>query len=230
LGTDIEVGIPWRAHHSRLESYERTCDWYTTHGFDVIAGEDPEFGERPFNISAARNFLVREHMKSDVMILSDADTLPEKGALLEAIDGAYRDGLVHLPYHLYRDDAGTFTQGATSGIFVFTRSAYEATNGFDPRFEGWGYEDSAWRLAHLTLAGPIPRSRGTVTAASHAPASRSQVSPNAALYGLYQAAYGSPERMAELCKHERLKPETHQDRTARRIARQNSHRPLGARL
>jgi hypothetical protein len=231
LDTRVQVGIPWRPQPSRLKAFRDVGDWYGFRGYQVIAGEHPHYADGPFNLSAARNWLARVGMTSEVMVLSDADTLVDEFALEEAIEAARVDGLVHLPYHLYRDDEGVYTPGATSGVFVFTRAAFESTNGFDPRFEGWGYEDASWRLAHLTLNGPIPRHRGVAVAMSHAPASRSQVATNRSLHKLYQNAYGNLDAMTELVKHESLKAETHQERTARRIEvdkRRRMSRPYGA--
>jgi hypothetical protein len=227
--TRIQVGIPWRPHPSRIDGFANTFGWYQEHGFSVVVGEDPAHESERFNLSATRNWLAREKLTSDVFVISDADTIPELGALEEAVAGARADGLAHLPYHLYQNEEG-FIPDATSGVYVFTRAAFEATNGFDPRFIGWGYEDRAWRLANLTLHGPIVRHAGLAIAAGHDAAERDRVSPNRDLYKLYERAYGDVTAMLELVKHAQLRPETHQDRTARILERRAMRsRPLGAR-
>jgi hypothetical protein len=228
--TRIQVGIPWRPEPSRIDAFAETFNWYQTHGFSVVTGEFTDRVETRFNLSATRNHLIRDVLTSDVMVISDADTIPELEPLLAAIEGARADGLVHLPYHLYLDGEGHYVPGATSGVYVGTRRAFEATNGFDPRFVGWGYEDAAWRLAHLTLNGPIPRHRGVATAAGHDAAPRDRVSPNREIYRLYEKAYGDVTEMLEVVKHVSLRQETHQDRTARILERRAQRtRPLGAR-
>jgi hypothetical protein len=196
----VQIGIPWRPAPDREDAFIDTCHWYESHDFEVVYGESPKrsVAERPFNLAKARNHLVRNVMTADVMVLSDADTIPEYFPLMEAIAAASADDLVHLPYHLYLDGDGQYIPGATSGVYVFTRRAWESTNGQDERFEGWGYEDSAWRLAHLTLNGRIPRHEGLVQASSHAPASRARLSLNRNRYREYQEAYGHVDRMQHL--------------------------------
>lgn len=178
----------------------RTLKQYTDWGFEVHSAESPAHAApAPFNLAAARNHLVRGPLAgADVMILSDADTLPDRNSLEAAIYGASYDGFVHLPYHLYRDEHGTFVDGATSGVYVFEPAAWEATNGQDEKFNGWGYEDAAWRLAHLTLRGPVVPHRGTVVAAGHDPAPRDHVAANRRRYRLYQEAFGDPVAMQDL--------------------------------
>lgn len=171
-----------------------TSQWYRDRGFEVLFGEDPAHAHGPFNSAATRNWLM-QHMTANVKVLSDADTVPEEGALFAAMEAAAVDGLMHLPYHLYRDSADVYTFGASSGIFVGTQAAWDSTNGQDELFNGWGFEDSAWRLAHLTLNGPIPRHRGVATAAVHELASRDQLSTNRKRFAQYQIAYGKPELM-----------------------------------
>ena len=232
MGTRVQVGIPWREEPSRLEAFYRVRDWYESHGLEVVAAESPRHRNGPFNIAAARNHLVRNLLTSDVMVLSDGDTLPQVEPLLEALAGALADNLVHLPYHLYRDDTGVYTPGACSGVLVTTRDGWEATNGQDERFRGWGYEDSAWKLAHLTLSGPIMRHRGTVTAATHSLAPRSTLAANHALFRQYQAAYGQVDRMTQLVNGAivALSPQNQRAAAAREAnaRRRFSSRPHGA--
>jgi hypothetical protein len=40
-----------------------------------------------------------------------------------------------------------------SGTVVMSALAFKALNGWDERFEGWGYEDDAFREAHLKVMG-----------------------------------------------------------------------------
>jgi hypothetical protein len=222
--TKIQVGIPWRPTGDRVAAMVETVKWYEDRGFEVHLADS---ADRRFNLPATRNQLVRQSLTSEVMVLSDADTTPELDTLLEAIEAARSDNLVHLPYHLYRSlsDGGAFVANASSGIYVFTRAAWDSTNGQDARFEGWGYEDTAWMLAHLTLNGPVPRHHGTATAAAHLPAPRDKISDNLRLFAQYQAAYGVPERMWSVVNHEA-------EMEATREAARNGgvrNRPLGAR-
>lgn len=196
----MKVGIPWRPGPGRIEQFNATVAWWQYHGFEVLFGEDPRFASGPFNIAAARNWLVDAMGDEPILVLCDADTTPEIDAVNEAIFGTRTDGLVHLPYHLYRalGHDGSFIPSAVSGVMVFTRAVWEATNGQDERFTGWGYEDTAWALAVTTLVGPIIHHRGIATAAAHAPAPRDGVGANVVMYRAYLEVYGKTAAMLAL--------------------------------
>lgn len=193
-GLGYQVGIPWRPQPSRMQAFEETRAWYMEHGFEVIAGQHPEHLEpKPFNIAAARNQLVSymagHARSSNVITLSDGDTIPSIGSLMQAINAA-QDGYVHLPYHLYIGANGKLVPGACSGVMVFTPQAWASTNGQDELFEGWGYEDSAWRLAHEVLNGPIIRHHGIVQASMHDTAAKHPLlTRNRQRYRMYLDAY-----------------------------------------
>lgn len=222
---EVMVGIPWRSQPTRVPAFEVTRRWWEERGFTVVTADTLHV---PFNLAAARNKLVRES-RAVVVVLCDADTVPEDEAIREAVYAAAADGLVHLPYHLYRTASGEFVDGAHSGVYVTTPAAWAKTNGQDEGFQGWGYEDNAWRLAHTTLVGPIPRHAGTVVAANHAPASRDHVSRNRARYRLYQDAYGNPERMQALVDGRGPVPLTpaEEAEAARQARRARMGKPLG---
>jgi hypothetical protein len=46
------------------------------------------------------------------------------------------------------------------GMWMWTRKAWEATGGVDPRFIGWGYGDDAWNVALESVFGPPPPTPG----------------------------------------------------------------------
>ncbi len=195
----VRVGIPWRETEDRLPAFEATKAWYERHGFEVFAADERK-PQLHFSIAAARNHLVRTIMpRSDVYILSDADTIPEWGALKEAVFDVIRGSQsVHLPYHLYRHERGEFIEGACSGILVFGPQVWWSLSGQDENFRGWGFEDTAFRFAHETLVGPMIRHKGTVIAASHADARRDRLSVNRRRFQYYRSAYGQPEVMRAL--------------------------------
>lgn len=196
----VRVGIPWRESPDRIPAFERTKSWYERHGLTVFAADE----KRPqlhFNIAAARNHLVKTVIpRSDVYILSDADTIPEWAPLKEAVLAvAHGSPYVHLPYNLYRHE-GTdgFVEGACSGVLVFSYETWAALAGQDEQFRGWGFEDTAFALAHETLLGPLQRHKGVATAASHIPARRDRTSVNRRRWTYYRAAYGDPVQMRAL--------------------------------
>lgn len=60
---------------------------------------------------------------------------------------------------LYRRPYRLFPGG---GIFATTPDAYHQAGGFDPRFVGWGGEDTSLACAYTTLVGPPARLEASV--------------------------------------------------------------------
>jgi hypothetical protein len=212
------VVIPWRPAPSRIPSFERLLAWY--------ARELPEFrietidsDDDVFVLARTRNLAVDGLAgPDDVIVINDADTLPEPGPLREAVAAARASGRVHLPYTAYHwlgpegsaelgagaapaDCSFVLVHGACSGVYVTTRRTWESHGGQDERFRGWGFEDAAWYLSHETLLGAPPvRHPGTVYALHHVAETRAgeQYDRNAALMERYRAASGDYDAMAAL--------------------------------
>ncbi len=212
------VVLPWRPSPSRLDAFERVRDWY--------ARMLPEFelrtldsGDEPFNLARCRNLAVAQLDDPDaVIVLGDADTLPEPEPLRAAVAAAAASGRVHLPYTAYHWLGATgsaqfaagvplaecdfeLVRGACSGVYVTTRRTWESHGGQDERFRGWGFEDAAWFQAHSTLFGEPPRRHeGRVYALHHVAAERAgeQYEANAAHMERYRAASDDPAAMAAL--------------------------------
>lgn len=214
----IDVVIPWRSAPSRLEPFQRVWDWYATN-LPEARLRTVDTDDDVFVLAACRNEAVRTAPEGTVIVLSDADTLPEIEPLRRAIDAARTSGLVHLPYTEYRWLGGTgsaqyadgvpledceveqVVRGACSGVYVTTADAWWAHGGQDEGFRGWGFEDAAWYLAHETLLGEPPRRHdGRVYALHHAPETRAGTGydANAARMERYRAAAGDPAAMREL--------------------------------
>jgi hypothetical protein len=212
------VVIPWRPAPSRVDAFERLLAWYER--------ELPEFrietidsDDDVFVLARTRNLAVAGLAHPDeVIVINDADTLPEPEALREAVAAAPGSGRVHLPYDSYHwlgaegssefasgtapaDCSYVLVNGACSGVYVTTRRTWEAHGGQDERFRGWGFEDAAWYLAHETLRGAPPqRHHGRVYALHHVGEQRAgaQYDRNAALMERYRAAAGDPAAMSRL--------------------------------
>lgn len=208
MGTDLRVlvAIPWRPQPSRMDAHEATVARYREllPGAEIV---DVDTNHEPFCLAACRNEGVRlaEESGADVVVLGDADTLPEREPLLAAIEGAAASGLVHLPYTSYRSlrSRGTreyrlgkplrrcdhFTvPGACSGVYVAAPATWRACGGQDERFRGWGMEDVAWLVAHRALLGGEPvRHEGFVYSLTHESARKDgpQYDANVALLGRY---------------------------------------------
>jgi hypothetical protein len=201
-----------------MAAFEATRAWYRANLPEATV-QTVDSGDVPFNLARCRNVgMAAVASPDEVVIIGDADTIPEIGPLLEAIRDAAADGLVHLPYDHYQwlGAAGTasffegtdlpaidatLVIGACSGVYVTTARTWATHGGQDERFRGWGFEDSAWYAAHTTLLGTPPaRHRGNVYALHHETQLREgeQYEANAALRERYREAEASPEAMRAL--------------------------------
>src|SRR5215204_6586800 len=128
------VVVPWRPTTSRVPAFEFLLDWY--------ARLLPEFTVRTidtdddeFVLAACRNRAIAEVDPDEVVVICDADTLPEPWPLRAAVAAARTSGLVHLPYTQYRwlgatgdiqlragvpaeDCVHDLVVGACSGVYV----------------------------------------------------------------------------------------------------------------
>lgn len=211
--------IPWRPQPHRVYAHDLTTARYKAllPDADII---DVDTDHEPFCLAACRNKGVRyaDTHRYDVVVLADADTLPEQRPLLEAIEQARYSRLVHLPYTVYRsmraDGTAQFlhgtplqdcnhlvVDGACSGVYVTTPSTWWSHGGQDERFLGWGGEDAAWHAAHTTLLGADPvRHAGRVYALHHEAQAKQgdQHSANFALVYRYHQAQHDPAAMRAL--------------------------------
>lgn len=173
----------------------------------------------PFSRARVRNEAVRR-AGSGVVVLCDADTLPEEHALTAAIAGAAQDGRLHLPYTRYRalSPEGTLAVYARGidpmdapvedesrrpigGVWVISTDAWWRAGGMDETFKGWGFEDDSFHTAANILLGQTVRHEGTITHLHHTPAANLQ-SPeyrrNRSRFQQYVRARRSPEQMRTL--------------------------------
>ncbi|KAA9105034.1 galactosyltransferase-related protein [Microbacterium rhizomatis] len=215
----ISVVIPWRPAPSRIDAFERVTDWYAQNLPEATV-TTIDTDDDVFVLSRCRNLAIAAVADPDeVIVVGDADTIPEREPLLAAVRAAATSGLVHLPYTQYRwlgpegsaqfaagtpliDCAvGQFVEGACSGVYVTTRRTWERHGGQDERFRGWGFEDAAWYRAHTTLLGAPPaRHDGRVYALHHVGEVRAGTGyeRNAALMERYRDAEGDAAAMAAL--------------------------------
>ena len=214
----LSVLVPWRPQPSRLEAFEALTGWYARHLPEAVI-HTFDTDDELFNLSACRNVAISSiDDENEVVVINDADTVPELAPLLAAVEDASCSGLVHLPYDRYhwlgRSGTAQFLAGtepadcdyelvigARSGVYVTTPATWWSHGGQDERFRGWGFEDAAWYVAHETLLGEAPRRHhGAVYALHHETQLREgpQYDLNAALMDRYNDAASSREQMAQL--------------------------------
>jgi glycosyltransferase involved in cell wall biosynthesis len=185
----IGVVIPWRSQPSRVPAFNAVVKWYE----ENLPDAKIYYADHPGDVwlpSASRNDGVRmaEADGVDVIVMSDADTIPQISPLKEAIQGAYEDNLIHNPYNRYRmlGDLGTSQHlegnvaldkcshtswdSACSGTNVFTPAAWWKLGGMDEKFKQWGYEDTAMHVAHRIINRvDYVKHKGIAFAMGHAP-------------------------------------------------------------
>ena len=216
--TKVTVAVPFRAgaldreiHAEYVSARLREMVPDATHLVVDVEGE--------FSRARVRNEAVRL-AGSGVVVLCDADTLPEEHALTAAIEGAAQDGRLHLPYTRYRalSPEGTLAVYARGvhpgdapvedesrrpigGVWVISTDAWWRAGGMDETFKGWGFEDDSFFTAANVLLGQTVRHEGTITHLHHKPAANLQ-SPeyrrNRARFQQYVRARRSPEQMRTL--------------------------------
>lgn len=211
----VAVVIPWRpgtpernAHHEHVRAHLAALLPDAIH-------LDVDSGHTPFSRAGSRNEGVRlaQIAGADIVVICDADTLPEAEPLHAAIEAA-TDGVLHLPYTWYRGLSETGTtqylagrpatncltdlehQWATGGVLVVQPEAWWAAGGMDERFVAYGFEDAAYRIAADALLGPTVRHHGTITHLWH-PSEVGHGSPqhvaNGQLCQRYVDATGNPD-------------------------------------
>lgn len=183
-----------------------------------------------FNRSASRNAAVAI-ADTRYLVIADADTICPPSALVQAFD--YIDAQLPyaswvLPYgnknyynltkectdnilnngvkqQLPPEDLLIYDHKLQSwaGILCMTKSAFDAVEGYDERFIGWGYEDNSFRLCMDTLWSPHARIDSYCVHLWHdAPEEKRFNQPdiqhNKRLYDKYFSAFGSRSAMKNL--------------------------------
>jgi hypothetical protein len=183
----IYVVIPWKHQNSRLRAYEMVKDWYEKNlpEATVVSLTYSEVNWLP---SHTRNLGVRlaEGNRADIVILNDADTIPDGvETLRKTINAAMSDNFIHNPYHEYRfynlENTNKYfngtpfihcqfriEHGSNAGIWVFKPSSWWLLGGMDEKFEKWGYEDTAFEYVHKLVHGiPLVKHTGYIHAFDH---------------------------------------------------------------
>lgn len=216
-GLNVTVCVPFRGgaldREIHAEYVAARLAKMVPHAEHMVVDVDGEFSR-----ARVRNEAVRRAGKG-VVVLCDADTLPEPGPLRDAIAGA-ADGRLHLPYTRYRalSPEGTlavYARGADplhapvteesmrpiGGVWVISVDAWWAAGGMDEAFVGWGFEDDAFFTAANTLLGDTVRHEGVITHLHHTPAANTrtaQYRQNQARHQQYVRARRAPGQMRSL--------------------------------
>ena len=106
----IGLVIPWRPSPDRMKAIAKVLTWYEEQFPDIeifFADRDGEYWQH----SASRNDGVKQAQEAhcNIIIMNDADTIPEYESLISAITAAKSDRFIHNPYTIckYLDDKTT---------------------------------------------------------------------------------------------------------------------------
>ena len=175
----LGIVVPWRARPTRIKAFGLTVNRLMDQFPDsAVYYADKE--DEIFNVSGSRNQGCLSAIKDgcDMLLVVDADTLLDKKSIDEAIAGAVEDECVYMPFAFYNrvsekvstslingemsfeDVAVHSVESAwnhSGGAYVMSSSTFLLLNGWDERFVGWGYEDSAFVEAHRRVLnkGPV---------------------------------------------------------------------------
>lgn len=183
----LSVVIPWRTDSGHRE---RLMQWTTDRWRKLYEREDIEVllsdsGDKTFSRGKSRNYGARISI-GDVIVVADADTVPMKNSVDEAVEIArtgrwclaYEEGkyynlaegpsevLLASPSDVDIEEPieGSYEHKLTSwaGMLVVPRDAFDVHGGYDERFVGWGWEDNAFQKTLDRRYGKHKRASGFV--------------------------------------------------------------------
>lgn len=174
-------------------------------------------GHIPYNRSASRNLVVKQAIdrSADVVVVCDADSLPEREPLEKSIYAATTaDGIftpfdrVHqlsasfvrnLPHNILRMRPFNTYGPSFGGCYVTTPDNWIRAGGMDERICGWGYEDQIFLVAAKTFLSGHQLHPGNLLTFEHPRQHEINFRrANSELRDLYNENCGNKEKIREL--------------------------------
>ncbi len=175
----ISFIIPWRSGDSfREESFHYVLKFLDLHfpESQIAIGED---SSTIFNRSKARNNAFKE-CNNDIICILDADTIVPSESIHQAYIDLKSENTWVIPYQDYFNLTQEFSLDIVksfepdkfpaesdfiydfkilswAGALFLTKEMYEKVGGYDERFEGWGWEDVAFRIKLDNMIGKHTR-------------------------------------------------------------------------
>lgn len=236
VGLKVAILVPRRSdggHRDRLWEHCRGI-WEKRHpAWEIVEGHH-DIGN--FNRSAAINLAAAKAGGADVFLIIDGDVICDPRCVTSAVEAAVETGRMvvahdervmlnrqgtekvlggytgpwRVPSMLERvGDHGVWRDSVSCAVAV-TPATFEAAGGFDELFDGWGREDTAFRIACEVVSGPILKVAGETFHLWHPPAPgvdhRSEIRKrNEARHRLYVGARWDREAVMALVneRHQR---------------------------
>lgn len=212
----VAVVVPFTSDEPwRVRARHHVTGWYETHGYEVVEGSCPEPWRKAVAVADAAR-----RTDADILVVADADCLCDGVDL--AVAAVFSGATWAVPHNLVHrlDEAATgavydgaapvattgraqrpYVGFAGGGIVAIARAVYDRVP-LDPRFEGWGGEDSSWALALTCLAGEPARFAADLFHLWHPPATRMSrrwgTAAGRALEIRYRLARSNRRQMADL--------------------------------
>jgi hypothetical protein len=197
VAAQVTVVIPWRYSADRYAALGVVMRYLRGHfaqaGMELDLRRGPIFGDEPWCKAEAVRRGLEIRPPGDVLVVHDADVVaadlvPAVRAVLDGAPWAMPHGNV---LRLTREASGCamahqelltepsalplaerpYRGVAGGGVVALPPSAYEAAP-LDPRFVGWGQEDTSWARALRTVVGEPVRLSGPLWHLWHAPQPR----------------------------------------------------------
>ena len=185
-GQTVRVVVPRRGDDGRRDLLWAFCaQWWEALPWPVTEGHHLD---GPFNRAAAINGAANEAGPWDVLVVLDGDVVADVSQVVAAVERAHETGRLCFAFDRFvslnepmtervlAGYDGNWAPGAKLKMSAHVSSAlaipaglWDATGGFDERFEGWGHEDVAFAHSARVLGGGIDRVPGTVWHLWHGP-------------------------------------------------------------
>lgn len=213
----VVLGVHFRGENDRKIIFDllRPHLEATFHYSEVIIVDS---GHIPYNRAAGRNLIVEKALSvgADVVVIADADGVPQPEILSRAIHEANRDGKLHIPFDVVEIRTlpllmkkprllgfGTphLRYGPScGGIYVINPKSWVAAGGQDERIVGWGFEDECFIVSVRTFLGDYTCHPGILYGYAHTRQRESEtvVLKNIALRDQYNALLFNKEALREL--------------------------------
>lgn len=199
---------------------------------EIIVAEDD--GKDPFSKTMAVNNAYRK-ATSDILAIVDADVWVDPKILIKAAEDirnkkavwvqpcstVYRinknmtfnivDFTPSSPFPLIREEHTERITPVVGLVAVFSREQFEYCGGMDPRFRGWGWEDTAWNMMLNRIFGKATVEKNIVYHLWHPrgrdengkPVWEGQTQRNATVGKQYTAAKNNKNLMLKLAEQNR---------------------------
>ena len=159
--------VPWRGgDRAREQVWDFIRPRLEAFGYPLFTGDR---ARGPWARAAACNAAAAAAGSWEIALIADADTTLERDAVSRTIERVRQTRAAARPHdhrymlthrvskELMRGKPPTpedlFADAPGGGALVIHREAWETVGGYDERFIGWGYEDSAMNISLATTAG-----------------------------------------------------------------------------